>query len=1600
MATDPDPETVQTASRVAGSVGLFLTALLTTPALCSIAGRFILGRRQQNGYQPVQEGYEDEDGVATPESVKAFLDKPQRIGIACLSAAGFLVSLALAVVTMHRVMNVQLVEYWLRVGDWVFLSVQAVSIWAERSPTKRFALGRYGFIASVFPIAIPIIELYIWWSSYSLMPFDDLQKPLIIAQLVVAFLQAFLYILLPRRPDVFKNGKLVDQQSTVSFLSRTTFSWADTVLKFTMRNRSLDIDDLPELHNAMRSKTLRSEFDNVKGSRRLWKTLIRAHFPVIVEQLLLTLVASVMNFAPQVALLGILRSLEARDTGDWEPWQTWVWVFALGVLMLVSSTIEARLYWVVYSDLGIPVLEQLSAVIFAKSMRRKDVKNMKKGSSKETELTDSGNPDGCTSNGHSKKATADEEDEEGDLQKTRQGIINLVAVDSRRVSEFATYDYVIPWSILKLLIACGFLVKLIGWIPLLSGLAVSALVTPINILVAGKYTTAQESLMKYRDQKLAVVTEVLQGIRQIKFSALEGQWQKKVAEVRNTELKAQWMAFLYDVGLISIWILGPLMLSAVSLAVYALIHGELTASVAFTAISVFGSLELALAILPELISNFLEAWVSAGRIEKYLDSPEKTANTVPADSISFEEADVAWPADEEVAPEERYALRNLNLKFPSKGFSVISGKTGSGKSLLLASILGECDILSGVVKVPVPPPLDARHDDKATPANWIIESAIAYVAQIPWIENATIKDNILFGLPYDPVRYQKVLFACALEKDLEMLEDGELTDIGANGVNLSGGQKWRMSFARALYSRAGILIMDDLFSAVDAHTGRHLYEHALTGELAQNRTRILVTHHVALCLPRTDYFVSLEDGSVKHAGTVEELRRTNNLADILVQEQEAEAADVESEDEDLSNGNGVSLQKVVSNRSHRSSIVNGNGEATKRAAPKKFVEEEKRETGAISLSIYKEYFKTGGGIPFWVLVVTTYVGFAALLLGRSWWVNIWTSSSSARSTPEHYLLTVNQPITQTVTTGSNDNLFLYLGVYVVLSVTACVAGSARYYFVLSAAIRASRNLFDHLIFAVLRAPLRWLDTVPVGRILNRFTADFHLIDSRLGYDIALTAYRCFEVMGIIVAGVLVSPVLIIFALVLLAACLNYAIRFLAGAREVKRLESNAKSPIFEQFGSALNGLGTIRAFNKAEIYVERMYEKIDRHARAWWHMWLFNRWLSYRMNVAGAIFSTITAALVVSIKGVSASLAGFALSFALQYTTSMAMSLRQYANMELDMNATERVVEYSNIAIENQGGADAPAAWPTEGRLEVRDLVVGYADDLPPVLKGLTFTVEKNQRVGVVGRTGAGKSSLTLALFRFLEAREGAIYIDGIDVSKIKLHDLRSRLAIIPQDPVLFSGTVRSNLDPFGEYSDDELYDALERVHLISGSGESTVAPPSPATPKGIEEPLKPEAESPSSSSSTARSSNGNGNNSNIFSSLSSPISEGGLNLSQGQRQLLCLARAIVCRPKIMVLDEATSAVDMSTDALIQRSIRCEFGHNATTLLVIAHRLSTIVDFDRILVMDAGKAVEFGSPRELMRIEDGVFKKLVEESGERRVLEEIIFGGEEQRVEE
>lgn len=789
-----------------------------------------------------------------------------------------------------------------------------------------------------------------------------------VAQIAAAFLQGFCCILTPRRPDVFHEGKVVDQQYTVSVASRFTFAWVSGLLEDKVRNKTLNMKDLPSLPFSLRSQTLHAHFEQVRGSRKLWKALVIVHRRPLVVQYVLSLLSCALSFGPQVALYRILRLLEHRPLASREESQAWFWVAGLGLIMVLAFTVDSWLWWMMYSELGVPVHAELSALVFAKSMRCKNVNSSE--SPTQPQLAQ-------------KEMLADEEDD--GLKKSRQRIVNLAAVDTKRVADFAAFNFLVPFSIFKLIISCAFLVTLIGWKSLLAGLTVAALVAPINTILAKRYSAAQEQFMKASDKRIATVTEVLQGIRQIKFSATENQWEEKVAEKRSAELDWLWKASCYTSGLISVWILGPLMLSAASLTTYALIHGKLTPSIAFTAMSIFGSLEKSLSSLPDALSRGLEAKISADRIDQYMGASERKFYTSAVDAIAFENAKIAWPAeggDDERSNRsvgvatDRFILHDLNLRFPSKCLSVIAGRTASGKSLLLASIIGECDILAGEVRVPCSPPLEDRFDLQAIPASWIIDSAIAYVAQNPWIENSNIKDNILFGLPYDRSRYEKVLFACRLETDLSSLPDGDLTEIGANGVTLSGGQRCRVCFARALYSRAGILILDDIFSALDAHTGRHVFEHGLTGELGQNRTRILVTHHVSLCLPRADYYVLLGEGSVQCAGPAEMLTRNESLADIASQLQDAETRKSVAEgEEDLPEDHVARSHKPVAAPNIRPSM------SSKGSIPLKF-SEEKRTTGSIPLSICATYLRKGKQLPLWVLALIVYSGYTALIFGR------------------------------------------------------------------------------------------------------------------------------------------------------------------------------------------------------------------------------------------------------------------------------------------------------------------------------------------------------------------------------------------------------------------------------------------------------------------------------------------------------------------------------------------------------------------------------------------------------------------------------------------
>lgn len=529
------------------------------------------------------------------------------------------------------------------------------------------------------------------------------------------------------------------------------------------------------------------------------------------------------------------------------------------------------------------------------------IKDCKEPPKAETEKTD----DKKNINGNAKKpdstaATSADAKKEAEKKKAadqnQQDIINMFAVDANSVGVFGAINQFYVMFASKFVVSVVFLWLLVGWESLAAGMFAIALAFPFNKLFSSRYGSYQKELMKARDKKTKVITEALQGIRQIKFSALESEWSDKINKVRDDELHLLWMTKLNNLYLMLFGDIAPIFLTVFALATYAYVYGDLLPSIAFTALGVFMQLEGVLQMVPFLFIMGINAKVSCDRIDNFLRSPEKSQNTYPGDSISFDKVSVSFPSksenpndvpeDEDTEAQEaranRFVLRDMTLKFPNNALSLVLGPTGSGKSLLLASILGEVDVLEGNITVPQPPPADQRFDSKATAADWIIPSAIAYVAQTPWIENASIKNNILFGLPFDENRYNQVLKACALRQDLQLFDDGDMTEVGAQGISLSGGQKWRLTLARALYSRAGVLILDDVFSALDAHVGKQIYDNALMGELAEGRTLVLATHHVSLCLPRAEYAVCLSTvGALEHAGLVKDLKGNPDFEEIL-----------------------------------------------------------------------------------------------------------------------------------------------------------------------------------------------------------------------------------------------------------------------------------------------------------------------------------------------------------------------------------------------------------------------------------------------------------------------------------------------------------------------------------------------------------------------------------------------------------------------------------------------------------------------------------------------------------------------------------------------
>jgi ABC-type multidrug transport system fused ATPase/permease subunit len=945
-------------------------------------------------------------------------------------------------------------------------------------------------------------------------PDDIVLYALTAAQIIEVLGIIFALFLVERRPDIFRpDGHVVERQFKGSLWLRYTFNWSSELLDLAAI-KLIEINELPALDSLTRAKEVTEVFKTItlKDTLPLWVLIVWSARARLLWQWTLITISCFFDVAPQFAMMKLLQFLEARRGFDAIDPQAWFWVGALFVITVGSTLIDHRLMWTVFSDIGIPLRSILTTLIFEKMMRLKDIKEPSKAEA-----------EGSKDDASKSKPAEDSETSsppEVDKRPTQQDVVNMFAVDTNLVAVFVANSQMYLNFVVRFVLAIVFLWYLVGWQSMLAGMVSMAFTFPVNHYLGKRYAGYQKALMKARDKKTTVITEALNGIRQIKFSAIEEQWSQKLEEVREEELGKLWKSKVNTVIMGVASDLTPVLFAVFALATYSYLMGDLLPSIAFTALSLFIQLEGLTGMLPYLMTMGVNAKVSVDRIDKFLHAPERVENTYPGESVSFYNASISFPSESTNAEDDKFVLRDITLDFPNNSLSVISGPTGSGKSLLLAAILGEAEVLAGNIRVPRPPPIEERFDDEATSANWILPTAIAFISQTPWIQNATLKDNILFGLPLDPIRYGKVIKACALVKDLAMFEDGDSTEVGAQGISLSGGQKWRLTLARAFYSRAGILILDDVFSALDAHVGKEIYDNALMGELSEGRTRILVTHHVSLCLPRAKYAVRLgARGTLDHAGLVEDLRQTGSFEDILKAENETESTesgDVASSGTTLLDENAGSVEVVEDTP------------AAPKPTPKKLVEDERRETGSVKKSVYMEYFKATGGVPFWSLVVFVYLLSQSLTLGRSWWIKIWTSSyEHAEDQVIHFTHSYTMqaqflasPKAHSVlpTPPSNLTLLYYLGIYVGISLLSVFVSAGRLYLVYRGALSASRSVFREMTYSVLRTPLRWLDTTPTGRILNRFTADFQNVDSQLSQNFAYVAGCALEMIGILVAA--------------------------------------------------------------------------------------------------------------------------------------------------------------------------------------------------------------------------------------------------------------------------------------------------------------------------------------------------------------------------------------------------------------------------------------------------------------------------------------------------
>ncbi|XP_061546477.1 multidrug resistance-associated protein 4 [Phycodurus eques] len=1091
------------------------------------------------------------------------------------------------------------------------------------------------------------------------------------------------------------------------------------------------------------------------------------------------------------------------------------------------------------------------------------------------------------------------------MGKTTTGqIVNLLSNDVNKFDDVTIFLHFLWVAPLQAATVVGLLWLEIGP-SCLAGMVVLMFLMPVQTLFGRLFSKFRSRTAILTDSRIRTMNEVVSGIRIIKMYAWEKPFAALVSDVRRKEIYQIMMSsYLRGLNMASFFCASKIIVF-ITFTLYVLLGNKISASRVFVTVSLYTAVRLTVTLFfPSAIEKLYESRVSIQRIQEFLLLDEMTKASTPLplaekqdSAIEIQDLICYWDKSLD-AP----CLQNVTLSLTEKQLLAVIGPVGAGKSSLLSSILGELPVEKGAMKV---------------------KGQLTYAAQQPWVFPGTIRSNILFGKELDLRMYEKVLRACALKRDLELLPDGDLTLIGDRGATLSGGQKARVNLARAVYQDADIYLLDDPLSAVDAEVGRHLFEQCICG-LLKSKPRILVTHQLQY-LKGADQIVVLKEGHMVARGTYTELQQSGVDFTSLLKKDEEE----EPQTSDLSSRSRTLSQNSV--RSQASSVHSVQDGDYLAAEPVHTLAEETRAQGSIGLNMYMKYLRAGASILVVVVVMLLNILAQVAYIVQDWWLAYWAE--------EQGKLNNNSTVGLNMTKVYKElDLEFYLGIYGGLTAATIIFGFVRTLLMFNMLVRCTQALHNNMFTAILRTHVRFFDVNPIGRVLNRFSKDIGQLDSIMPWTFVDFIQVFLQILGVVAVAAGVIPWILLPVLPLLIVFLFLRRYFLQTSRDIKRIESTTRSPVFSHLSSSLQGLWTIRAFRAEGRFQKAFDAHQDLHTAAWFLFLSTSRWLALRLDGMCSIFVTVTTFGCLLLRNqLDAGSVGLALSYAITLMGMFQWGVRQSAEMENMMTSVERVVEYTELDSEAPWETQKrpPPDWPSKGRVTFDGVSFSYSTDGPKVLHNLKVTFQPKEKVGIVGRTGAGKSSLVSALFRLAEP-QGNIYIDGVLTSELGLHDIRQRMSIIPQDPVLFTGSMRKNLDPFNQHSDEELWNALREVQM-----------------KGVVEELP--------------------------GKLETVLAESGSNFSVGQRQLVCLARAILRKNRILIIDEATANVDPRTDELIQRTIREKF--QECTVLTIAHRLNTIIDSDRILVLDAGRIHAYDEPYTLLRDPSSIFYKMLQQTG-------------------